>query len=91
MSGRRRQQQMRDPCCGSGTICIEAAMIARNIAPGLLRTYAFERFVNYDKNVFLNLLDAAKTKSYPDKSFAIFGSDIDPEMLNKAQENAQRA
>jgi putative N6-adenine-specific DNA methylase len=82
---------MRDPCCGSGTICIEAAMIARNIAPGLFRIYAFEQFVNYDKASFLTLLDAARAKSYPDKTFAIFGSDTDLEMLEKSRANAERA
>lgn len=91
MSGRRRQQQMRDPCCGSGTICIEAAMIARNIAPGLLRVYAFEQFINYDESAFKKLYEEAQTKSYPDKSFAIFGSDIDLEMLEKSRANAERA
>ncbi len=91
MSGRRRQQQMRDPCCGSGTICIEAAMIARNIAPGLLRVYAFEQFINYDESAFKKLYEEAQKKSYPDKSFAIFGSDIDLEMLEKSRANAERA
>lgn len=91
MSGRRRQQQMRDPCCGSGTICIEAAMIARNIAPGLLRVYAFEQFINYDEDAFKKLYEEAQTKSYPNKSFAIFGSDIDLEMLEKSRANAERA
>jgi putative N6-adenine-specific DNA methylase len=91
MSGRRRQQQMRDPCCGSGTICIEAAMIARNIAPGLLRVYAFEQFINYDEDAFKKLYEEAQTKSFPDKQFAIFGSDIDLEMLEKSRANAERA
>lgn len=91
MSGRRRQQQLRDPFCGSGTICIEAAMIARNIAPGLLRTYAFESFVDYDQSAFKKLYEAAQAKGYPDKSFALFGSDIDPEMLEKSRANAERS
>ena len=91
MSGRRRQQLLRDPCCGSGTICIEAAMIARNIAPGLLRSFAFQWFTSYDEVQFTSLITQIKAKSYPDKQFAIFWSDNDPEMLEKSSANAQRA
>lgn len=91
MSGRRRQQRLRDPCCGSWTICIEAAMIARNIAPGLLRSFAFEYFACYGEAEFRDLYDTAKAKSYPDKQFLILGSDNDPEMLEKARANAHRA
>ncbi len=91
MSGRRRQQRLRDPCCGAGTIVIEAAMIARNIAPGLLRTFAFEQFAQYREADFRALYDLAQTRSYPDKQFALFWSDNDPEMLILAQKNAERA
>ena len=91
MSGRRRQQLLRDPCCGSGTICIEAAMIARNIAPGLLRSFAFQWFTSYDEVQFTSLVTQIKAKSYPDKQFGIFWSDHDPDMLEKSQANAKRA
>lgn len=91
MSGRRRQQRLRDPCCGSGTICIEAAMIARNIAPWLLRSFAFMHFTDYQEADFLQLKQAAQAKSYPDKTFSIEGSDNDPEMLEKSRANAERA
>jgi putative N6-adenine-specific DNA methylase len=91
MSGRRRQQRLRDPCCGSGTICIEAAQIARNIAPGGNRQFAFQWFVSFDPSVRTELKTVAQAKSYPDKKFVILGSDNDPEMLEKAVNNAERA
>lgn len=91
MSWRRRQQRLRDPCCGSWTICIEAAMIARNIAPGLMRAFAFEFFSNHDADSFEQLREAAIQKSYPEKQFSIVGSDNDPDMLIKSQKNAERA
>lgn len=48
MSSRKYRELLRDPCCGSGTVPIEAACIARNIAPGLLRHFAFEKFRSFD-------------------------------------------
>lgn len=91
MSGRRRQQILRDPFCGSGTIAIEAAMIARNIAPWLHRNFAFQNFVWYNHGSFVALCKDAEAKSYPDKRYHIFCSDIDPDVLIKAERNAQRA
>ena len=66
-------------------------MIARNIAPGLLRSFAFQWFTSYDHAQFTSLSAQIKAKSYPDKQFAIFGSDNDPEMLEKSYANAERA
>gem|GEM_PF-7084083 len=47
-------------------------MIARNIAPGLLRMFAFEHFSHYNEAEFRAVYDAAQAKSYPDKPFVIF-------------------
>ena len=44
-----------DPMCGSGTICFEAAMIRQNIAPGINRDFSFQRWMNYDKDLFAQL------------------------------------
>src|SRR3954471_18595644 len=49
-----------DPCCGSGTIAIEAAQVACNIAPGLLRRFGFERLLPHQAHVWHQLLDEAK-------------------------------
>ena len=83
-----------DPCCGSGTIAIEAAQIACNIAPGSLRRFAFEKYVPFQPHVW----DAIKTEAAhaivkPDagQKPIIFGSDVSHRMVDFAQRNAQRA
>lgn len=81
------KKPLMDPCCGSGTICIEAAMIARNIAPGLQRYFAFEKFPCFKSEIFDQLREEAKTKTYKG-NYKIIWSDIDEDMLDIAQENA---
>ena len=79
-----------DPCCGSGTIAIEAAMIAKNIAPWLQRKFAFEDRSRYKPSY---LVDAKATAKWVQvhKSHIIIASDIDPEMIIKAKNNAKKA
>lgn len=89
-SGRKFTDSFRDPFCGSGTICIEAAMIARNIAPWLARDFAFEHFPEYDKEKFEKLRQDALDKQF-DKKYEIIWSDIDSEMTKIARKNAQKA
>jgi putative N6-adenine-specific DNA methylase len=50
--------------CGSGTICIEAAMIARNIAPGLSRHFSFEDFADFDSKEFENMKKELRAKIF---------------------------
>ena len=83
-----------DPCCGSGTIVIEAAQIACNIAPGSLRRFAFEKYLPFQRPVW----DAIKKESHdaeviraPGQKPLIFGSDVAHRMVDFAQRNAQRA
>lgn len=79
-----------DPMCGSGTICIEAAMIAKNIAPGLKRRFAFESFKEFkenDKDKFEDMLDKAEDKIFK-WDYKIVGYDIDANMIKIAKENA---
>jgi len=77
-----------DPFCGSGTIPIEAAMIARNIAPGLGRSFAAEEWPILDASVWKE----AKKKAYEaidyDTELKIYASDKDPRMIEIAKENA---
>lgn len=80
-----------DPCCGSGTILIEAALMARNIAPGLYRGFAFENWSFTDGSHIKEERLIAKSKIKRDFMPRIFGSDIDPEVIKLAKENAQRA
>lgn len=80
-----------DPMCGSGTIAIEAAMLDRNIASGINRTFASESFgfIN-DKSIFSTAREKAKSLITPPNRL-IFGSDIDPECVSLSQSNAKIA
>ena len=80
-----------DPFCGSGTIVIEAAMIAKNIAPGLLRSFAAEEFPFIPSNLWSEERERARAEILTDSRFEAYGSDIDGEVLAKAVENAKRA
>ena len=91
MSGRRFQQPLRDPFCGSGTIAIEAALIASNRAPGLQREFDFMLFPSFVGDTWEQLLVSAKDKIYKDGTYQIFGSDVDQAMVNIAQDNAAYA
>ncbi len=83
-----------DPCCGSGTIAIEAAQIACNIAPGSLRRFAFEKYLPFQKHVWDAIKSEAKDAEVvrvPGQKPIIFGSDVAHRMVDFAQRNAQRA
>lgn len=79
-----------DPMCWSGTIPIEAAMIARNIAPGLQREFDYQYFPWFPLKYHEKAIQEAQSKIY-DKSYQIFGSDIDNNLVEIAQANAHRA
>jgi putative N6-adenine-specific DNA methylase len=83
-----------DPCCGSGTIAIEAAQIACHIPPGMLRRFAFEKYLPFQGHVW----DAIKKEAADARLHwaagqkpLIFGSDVAHRMVDFAQRNAQRA
>ena len=79
-----------DPFCGSGTIAIEAAMLARNIAPGRFRRFAAEKFPAIPASLFaLAREEAAEGERESDAE--ILASDIDPAMVALTIENARRA
>ena len=80
-----------DPMCGSGTILIESAMKALNIAPGLRRSFACERFQNIDSSVWQQERNSATDLVIRDADFMAYGSDIDFHALEVAKENARRA
>jgi putative N6-adenine-specific DNA methylase len=79
-----------DPCCGSGTIAIEAAQVACNVAPGLLRRFGFERLLPYQAHVWKPIWEEAKAQQRP-ATAPIFGSDVAFRMVDFAQRNAERA
>lgn len=81
-----------DPFCGSGTFPIEAAMIAKNIAPGASRHFLSESWSNIFKpDTWKKEFDNAKEQTLPDVKLNIRGLDIDPDMVEIAKENANRA
>ncbi|MCW5651396.1 MAG: class I SAM-dependent RNA methyltransferase [Ramlibacter sp.] len=79
-----------DPCCGSGTIAIEAAQIACNIAPGSLRRFAFEKMLPFQSHVWSAIKSEAES-GRTTRATAVFGSDVAHRMVDFAERNAQRA
>ena len=79
-----------DPCCGSGTIAIEAAQVACRIAPGQLRRFAFETLLPFEVHVWQQLWEEAKAQQRV-PSAPVFGSDVAFRMVDFAQRNAGRA
>ena len=79
-----------DPFCGSGTIPIEAALIAKNRAPGLKRHFAAEQFPWIDKQVWEDVRQEAKAKEFQG-DYRILGSDNDPKCVSLAMANARKA
>lgn len=80
-----------DPMCGTGTIAIEAAMIARNVAPGVNRNFASEEWRIIPENLWIDARDEAFSNEDYDKEVRIYASDIDEEAIKVAEENARRA
>lgn len=80
-----------DPCCGSGTIPIEAAMIGMDIAPGLNRKFASEEWEFIDKNIWKHERRLAFERIDYDKKLDIYGSDINKKAVDAAKYNAEEA
>lgn len=80
-----------DPFCGSGTIAIEAAMLATHQAPGLDRHFAGEAFPLIPVETWKRERERAMSEIRYDSAFEVWASDIDPAVLEVAKENADRA
>lgn len=80
-----------DPFCGSGTIPIEGAMIARRIAPGLHRHFAFMDWPDFDYRSWRQLRDRARSQQLTSAPAPILGSDRDAGAIESARANAERA
>jgi len=80
-----------DPMCGSGTIPIEAACLARLIAPGRDRGFAFLRWPEFNQQVWIKLLDDARAGELPSSPVEIVGADRDAGAIDAARANAARA
>ena len=80
-----------DPCCGSGTIPIEAAMIARNIAPGLSRNFASESWDIISRDIWKEEKKSAFESADFDSELSITGMDIDRRAIKASKANAEEA
>jgi putative N6-adenine-specific DNA methylase len=89
-SGWGAQTPLYDPCCGSGTIAIEAAQIACGIAPGILRRFAFEKLLPFQPHVWQALQDDARAQEHAPTT-EIHASDVAFRMVDFTQRNAERA
>jgi putative N6-adenine-specific DNA methylase len=80
-------QTLLDPMCGGGTILLEAAHTALDIAPGLGRHFAFEKFKNFDQPRWRELMQQSAARQKAKKPLAIYGSDLSGEALKTARTN----
>jgi putative N6-adenine-specific DNA methylase len=86
----RGREDFCDPFCGSGTIPIEAALIAKNRAPGIARSFSAMRWPGFDAKLWDEVRAEARAREFRG-DYRIFASDIDPEAVRIARENARRA
>ncbi|WP_047395259.1 class I SAM-dependent RNA methyltransferase [Chitinibacter sp. ZOR0017] len=90
LSGWTPEQPLYDPMCGSGTFLIEAAMIARRIAPGQRRSFAFQQLRMHDDQFWQQLRSQAKVAELQSNAL-IYGSDVSSTVLNHAKANIEAA
>ena len=89
-TGWRGESDFVDPMCGSGTILIEAALIAKNVPPGIYRSkFAFEKWKDFDLELFEDLYNDDSGER--DFKYKIYGSDIDIKAIKIAKENVKSA
>ena len=89
MSAWDKKSDLLDPMCGTGTFLIEAAMIARNIAPNLNRlAFAFEKWKDWDNELFETIEESVKSKEI-EFGHKLYGFDISSAMIKKAEKNIE--
>lgn len=90
LTGWRGECDFIDPMCGSGTLPIEAALIARNIAPGVFRqSFAFEKWKDFDEELFRSIYDDDSAER--EFNHKIYGYDVDGRMVACARRNIKSA
>ena len=87
----RFARQVCDPCCGSGTLLIEAALAARRIAPGGRRRFASMNWGCVPAGTFEQERERARALERPGQEIALWGGDVDADCLRLAEENAAKA
>ena len=89
MSAWDKKSDLLDPMCGTGTFLIEAAMIARNIAPNQNRlAFAFEKWKDWDNELFKTIEESVKSKEI-EFEHKLYGFDISSAMIKKAEKNIE--
>lgn len=91
LSGWKPDQALMDPMCGTGTILMEAAQMARNIAPGLDRRFAFQKLTSYDPATWRRLYQDRRSQAAPSKPLAIYGCDKQSLTIKAVQTNLKAA
>ncbi len=87
----RRASLVCDPCCGSGTLLIEAALAARGIAPGIRRRFAAMEWDSVPREIWTQERRRAREREHPGSPFRGQGGDIDEDCLRLTCENAEKA
>jgi len=91
LSGWKVGQSLLDPMCGSGTFLLEAAMMALNIAPGLKRSFGFEKLKNFESDTWKKIKNTALKNAKPAVFQKIYGSDSDLRAVRVARQNLSEA
>lgn len=91
LTGWRPEEALLDPMCGGGTLVAEAAMIGLNIAPGLGRSFGFERTSDFDPGLWASVREAAMQARTLDRKLSIHGSDLHYREVEYAKENLRSA
>ena len=89
LAGWTKNQVLLDPMCGSGTFLIEAAHLARHIAPGIGRVFAFQKLKNYDDRLWKGLCEKSRAQQKETIPSKIYGYDRDPEAIRAARTNLE--
>jgi putative N6-adenine-specific DNA methylase len=91
LAGWTPPEPLLDPMCGAGTFLVEAALMALDIAPGLGRSFGFERLHNFDPARWARVRGAAERRRQRPRPLAIYGSDSDPSAVAAARANLEAA
>ena len=91
LTGWKTAEPFYDPMCGSGTLMIEAALMARNIAPGGKRKFAFSKLLNFSESEWRRCGERAEAAELPAEPLQIFGSDKYGDVLKTARTNLTQA
>jgi putative N6-adenine-specific DNA methylase len=91
LSGWKPGIPLLDPMCGSGTFLIEAVQMALNIQPGVARSFAFEKLLNFDASVWQAMKQAAIAAQLPPEPLEIYGSDLYGDAMKTAWRNLHDA